>query len=211
MSAYVTQSIITRMPQPTDYSPEVRELRSEVRDLSERFDFLVEYVESKHGFIASLHGVDMNKSEALFQDMEVVIGVVPSTYNGYLDYVKYVEAVIEPDLNALAWEMGSDIKFSFEVRNADGQAAMHLEQVQYLNTLGVKMVIGGMWSSQACASLSYCNYNDILLFSPSSTSPLLDIEDDNLFRLVPTDVKQGPVISEMIQSKGVEALILIQR
>ena len=190
---------------------DVVEAVSEVRDLSERFDFLVEYVESKHGFIASLHGVDTNKSEALFQDMEVVIGVVPSTYNGYLDYVKYVEAVIEPDLNALAWEMGSDIKFSFEVRNADGQSAMHLEQVQYLNTLGVKMVLGGMWSSYACASLSYCNYNDILLFSPSSTSPLPTIEDDNLFRLVPTDVKQGPVISEMIQSKSVEALILIQR
>jgi len=73
------------------------------------------------------------------------------------------------------------------------------------------MIIGGMWSSQACASLSYCNDNDIILFSPSSSSPLLAIENDNLFRLAPTDVKQAAPIAEMLISKGVEAVVLIQR
>ncbi len=211
VSAYVSQSIITRSPQPLDYSPEIRELRSEIRNLSERFDILIDFVESKHGLIWDMHTVETNKTDILFQDREVVIGLIAATSSGYSDYVPFVKEIIEPDLNDLAYGLGSDIGFSFEVSDAQGQAAIHLEQVQYLSSQGVNLVIGGMWSSQACASLSYCNYNDIILFSPSSTSPLPAIEGDNLFRLAPTDVKQPVVIAKMLRSRGVEAIVLIQR
>jgi branched-chain amino acid transport system substrate-binding protein len=211
VTAYITQTIITSSPQPPDYSPEIRELRNELRTLVGKFDVLVDFVESKHGIIWDLEQDETNQSEVLFQDREVVIGVIPASSQTYSYYVPYVEEIIEPALNQLSWDMGSDIFFSFEILDAQGQAAVHLETVQHMQSMGINLIIGGMWSSQACASLGYCNHNNILLFSPSSTSPLKAIRDDNLFRLCPTDFKAVPVITEMIKSKGIEAVVVIQR
>jgi len=60
-------------------------------------------------------------------------------------------------------------------------------------------------------ALSYVNENDMLLFSPSSTSPLLAFPDDNLYRMCPTDFVQAPAIAEMLWSWGIEACLVIQR
>lgn len=45
----------------------------------------------------------------------------------------------------------------------------------------------------------------------SSTSPVLGVSEDNLFRLCPTDIVQVPAISRMIESYGVKGLVVIQR
>lgn len=210
-SAYVSQTLASRIVKQDNSSEEIAALTERVDVLSERLTILTDYVESRLGFIRDLHPINDDRDDELFKDGLVIIGVIPSTYNSYLNYFDYVEKIIEPDLNNLARSMGSDLTFDFEVRNADGQAAVHLEQVQYLDTLGANLIIGGMWSSHACASVSYCNDNGLILFSPSSTSPLPAIPDDNLFRLCPTDVKQAPVIADVLKSQGVEAVVLIQR
>jgi len=49
------------------------------------------------------------------------------------------------------------------------------------------------------------------MFSPSSTSPLLAIPDDNFFRMAPHDMKQGIAITRMLESHGKEAVVVIQR
>jgi branched-chain amino acid transport system substrate-binding protein len=51
----------------------------------------------------------------------------------------------------------------------------------------------------------------MLLFSSSSTSPLLAIPDDNLYRLCPTDLVQSEAIAEMLWSWGIDAVIVMQR
>ncbi len=51
----------------------------------------------------------------------------------------------------------------------------------------------------------------MLMWSSGSTSPLLAIEDDNLYRMCPTDLVQAPAMSRMMESMGVEAVILIYR
>jgi branched-chain amino acid transport system substrate-binding protein len=71
--------------------------------------------------------------------------------------------------------------------------------------------MGGGWSSQAQAALSYVNDNDMLMISSSSTSPLLAIENDMLFRTCPTDFVQAPAISNMWKTWGVEAILIVQR
>ena len=73
------------------------------------------------------------------------------------------------------------------------------------------MFIGGGWSSQASAALSYCNDNDMLMWSASSTSPTLAIPNDNLLRMCPTDLVQAPAIARMMESHGIEAYVSIQR
>lgn len=210
-SAYIAQNLATRAVEQGDSSEEIAALSERVNVLSERLTILTDYVESRLGFIRDLHPFDDDKDIKSFEDGLVKIGVIPSTHRSYLDYFDYIENIIEPDLNELAWSMGSELTFDFEVRNADGQAAVHLEQVQYLDSLGVNLIIGGMWSSHACASRGYCNDNGLILFSPSSTSPLPAIPDDNLFRLAPTDIKQSPIIAKVLRSHGIDAVILIQR
>ena len=46
------------------------------------------------------------------------------------------------------------------------------------------------------AAKDYADVNDIILLSYASTSPLLSIEGDNLFRLVPDDTYQGKIIAK---------------
>lgn len=77
--------------------------------------------------------------------------------------------------------------------------------------MGVDLIIGGMWSSQAAGSRDYVNENDMLLLSASSTAPALSIPSDNLFRLCPDDNIQGNVLAKMMYSKGVRNAIVLAR
>jgi branched-chain amino acid transport system substrate-binding protein len=49
------------------------------------------------------------------------------------------------------------------------------------------------------------------MISSSSTSPLLAIAEDRLFRTCPTDFVQAPAISNMWHSWGAEAILIFQR
>ena len=125
--------------------------------------------------------------------------------------VPYTEDILIPDLNELADALGYDVTFNILVDSAQSQAAIHLEKVQSFKAMDVNLVVGGRWSSQASAALSYVNENNILLWSPSSTAPTLRIADDNLYRMCPDDTVQAPAIAEMIWSWGIKAIIVIQR
>ncbi len=141
----------------------------------------------------------------------VRIGDIQSTDVGLETETPFVESILGPDINAIAAKLGYDVTFEFLVDSAASQAAIHLEKVQSFKAMDIGLVIGGRWSSQAQAALSYVNENNMLLFSPSSTSPILAIADDNLYRMCPDDTVQAPAIAEMLWSWGIKAIIVIQR
>jgi branched-chain amino acid transport system substrate-binding protein len=141
----------------------------------------------------------------------VQIGYISSTTVGLETATPLVEDIMAVDYNEYAELLGYDIEFEYLIDDATGQAAVHLEKVQGFKSMDVNLFIGGLWSSQAQAALSYCNDNDMLMWSTSSTSPLLAIGDDNLYRMCPTDLVQAPAISAMIHSMGIEAVVLIYR
>jgi branched-chain amino acid transport system substrate-binding protein len=119
--------------------------------------------------------------------------------------------IMTPRMNAYLDLLGYDVEIEFLNDHAQETPAIHLEKVQGFHSVGVDLVIGGRWSSQAQSALGYVNENDMLLFSPSSTSPLLAIPDDNVYRMCPTDVVQSDAIAEMLDTWGIEALAVIQR
>lgn len=125
--------------------------------------------------------------------------------------VPWAEEVIVPNLNAYAENLGYDVTYTLLNDQADSQAAVHLEKVQSFKAMDVSLIHGGGWSSMAQAALSYVNENNVLLWSSSSTSPVLRIADDNLFRMCPDDTIQAPAIAEMLWSWGIEHIIVIQR
>ena len=122
-----------------------------------------------------------------------------------------VNDMFDPDFNEYTDLLGYDVEFQFLLDDATGQAAVHLEKVQGFKAMDVNVFIGATWSSMCQASLSYCNDNDMLMWSQGSTSPLLAIADDNLYRMCPTDLVQAPAMARMMESMGVEAVLLIYR
>ena len=119
--------------------------------------------------------------------------------------------ILTPRINEYLGMLGYDVELEFLNDNALETPAIHLEKVQGFKSLGVELIIGGRWSSQAMSALSYVNEQDMLLFSPSSTAPTLAIPDDNVYRMCPTDVVQSDAIAEMLYTWGIEAVAVIQR
>jgi branched-chain amino acid transport system substrate-binding protein len=119
--------------------------------------------------------------------------------------------MIKPDMDEYLAKLGYDVDVQFFLDNAGGQANVHLEKVQSFHSAGTDLIIGGKWSSQAQASLSYVNANDMLLVSPGSTSPTLGLPNDNLLRLSVNDINAAPAIAGMLDSWGIEAMVFLQR
>lgn len=74
---------------------------------------------------------------------------------------------------------------------------------------GVKGIIGGMCSGETIASLeNVAMPNGVVMISPSATSPALsDIEDDGLFfRTSPSDARQGQVMAEILNDRGISSV-----
>lgn len=139
------------------------------------------------------------------------IGVISSTTNQLDNLTTYYEEIIKPEINHYLESLGYNSTIEFVYKDANSSSSTHLEKVQELDTQGIDYIIGGRWSSQAQASLNYCNENNILLFSPSSSSPLLSISDDNLLRMSPTDNKIAYAVTKSLEIDSTEAIILIHR
>ena len=144
-------------------------------------------------------------------EVEVRIGNIIAETPALEWNVPYYRDLVKKDMNDYAALLGYDVSFDVLTDDAQSQAAIHLEKVQSFKAMGVDLVIGGRWSSQALAALSYVTENNMILWSPSSTAPTLRIEDDALFRMCPDDTYQAPGIARMLWDYGIEAVILMQR
>ena len=86
-----------------------------------------------------------------------------------------------------------------------------LEKIQSLNSKGIKFVLGPESSAEVRNIKSYADSNDMVLISPTSTSPSLAIVD-NIFRMIPDDTQQGKVQGGMLfEKEGIKAVVPIYR
>ena len=91
------------------------------------------------------------------------------------------------------------------------QATVSLEKVQALYAQGVQHVIGPQSSGNIQNIKGYVDANNIMIISPSSTSPLLAIPDDSIFRLAPDDSNQAVALVRVLQDAGIDAIVPIWR
>jgi branched-chain amino acid transport system substrate-binding protein len=145
------------------------------------------------------------------EDYTVRIGNIGSGTTSLETGVPWAQEVIEPALADYVEELGYDVTYTLLNDQAESQAAVHLEKVQSFKAMDVKIIHGGGWSSMAQAALSYVNENNVLLWSSSSTSPVLRIADDNLFRMCPDDTIQAPAICAALDTWGIKGIVFIQR
>ncbi|MDC1319342.1 ABC transporter substrate-binding protein [Litorivicinus sp.] len=75
----------------------------------------------------------------------------------------------------------------------------------------VDAIIGALCSGATISILqNVAMPKGVLLFSPSATSPALSTLEDNdlFFRASPSDARQGQVISELLQEKGIRSIAM---
>lgn len=115
------------------------------------------------------------------------------------------------DFNAYLEEKGSTWSLNGIVEDTQTSPVIALEKVTSLYAKGANVVIGPASSANLRNLMGYATANDILLISYSSTAPSLAIAGDNVFRTAPDDNNQGPVISNLVQSTGVEVIVPVWR
>lgn len=114
------------------------------------------------------------------------------------------------DFNDYLESIEADWRMNLVIEDTQTDPIVALEKIQSLNSKGIKVALGPETSAELRNIKSYADSNDMLLISPSSTSPKLAI-DDNLFRLVPDDTKQGVVIAELLSHHNIKVAIPIYR
>ncbi|WBU59341.1 ABC transporter substrate-binding protein [Paracoccus albus] len=76
---------------------------------------------------------------------------------------------------------------------------------------GAKVMVGGQCSGETIATLERVAIpNGVMMISPSATSPALSTIEDNglFFRTAPSDARQGEVIAQLLNEKGVESIAI---
>jgi len=139
------------------------------------------------------------------------MGRTASSTEGLETTVPLIDEIIEPDIQDY-WDVtGLDITLNILIEDCQSSESIALEKTQSFKAMGVDLVLGHGWSGQCSSSLSYVNENDMILISGSSTSPLLAIADDMLFRTCPTDFVQAPAIATMWETWGAKAVLTMFR
>jgi len=90
------------------------------------------------------------------------------------------------DVNSFLSSAGCSLKFALTVDDYHLDNSLALSDVQSLAAAGVQIVIGPLNSGAAQYVLTYANSNHIVLISPLSSSHVLSIPNDFLFRLILT-------------------------
>jgi ABC-type branched-subunit amino acid transport system substrate-binding protein len=120
----------------------------------------------------------------------------------------------EYDVNKYFEDINSSSSPShFNLLMADSKTSPEesLVAIKKLHKNGAKIIVGPAIGNTVNAAKEYADANNIILISYSSTSSLLSIEGDNLFRLVPDDTHQGKIVAERMVSDGIKVIVPIWR
>ena len=158
-------------------------------------------------FIINSNSLPPNNDD---EKKEFVIGAI-LPFTGSLSSIgKSVKIALENaenEVNKHFEEMDSSSRFRILMADSKTSPEESLSAIKKLNENGAKIIVGPATSTAVAAVKEYADFNNIILLSYSSTSPLLSIEGDNLFRLVPDDTNQGKIIAERMINDGIKVIV----
>ena len=114
------------------------------------------------------------------------------------------------DFNEFLRNENSIWRMSADFRDTDLDAEKALEEVIELNTHGVDVIVGVPTSASVDMVKDYIDENDMVLVSCCSTAPQLAVRD-NVFRMVPPDSGQAPLLAKHIMDAEKSDIIIIYR
>lgn len=139
----------------------------------------------------------------------IKIGVTTATSDEYPQTKKFIEEIIEKDINEYYANQSINTRFEFIVVSNHGTAASAFETTELLQAMGVKVIIGHPWNTQNCPVISYAEKHGMILFSPAASASSQAIPDDNYLRLAANDTHQFYVLAKAHLSLGSKACIVI--
>jgi len=114
------------------------------------------------------------------------------------------------EVNKYLESIGAPIRFRYVHDDTKGTAADALKVIQSMYGSGIRVVIGPFGSGEVRGVIDFANSNKMVIISPSSTSPLL-AAPDYVFRMAPTDLFQGKVLAQLMNSLGIKKVAAIVR
>src|ERR687896_317707 len=147
---------------------------------------------------------------------EFVVGAILPLTGSFSSIGKSVKVALEKaeyDVNKYFEDINSSSSSRFNLLVADSKSSPEesLVAIKKLHENGAKIIVGPATSTAVSAVKDYANANDIILLSYASTSPLLSIKGDNLFRLVPDDSYQGRIMAQRMIDDGIKAIVPLWR
>lgn len=115
------------------------------------------------------------------------------------------------DFNAFLTSLGIEWNLKMINEDSETKATVAFDKTQVLNTRGVDVIIGLPSSANVKLVKPYADTNDMLILSCCSTSPTLAIPGDNIFRVAPDDATQARALAKLMETSGIENLVIIHR
>lgn len=151
---------------------------------------------------------------AAFAQQSVPIGVlIPMTGDGSAEapYLRNAVEIAFEEINAMLADAGNDLTFDLLFEDTRTSPEGGLEAIESVASAGARIVIGPYSSGASSGARAYANSNEVLIVSPSSTSPALAIPDDYLFRLVTPDTLQADAMAQFLSEEGIDEVIIFHR
>jgi hypothetical protein len=147
---------------------------------------------------------------------EFVVGAILPFTGSFSSIGKPIKVALEKaeyDVNKYFEDINSSSSSSphFTLLMADSKSSPEgsLVAIKKLHENGANIIVGPAFGATVNAAKEYADANNIILISYSSTSSLLSIKGDNLFRLVPDDTSQGKIVAERMVSDGIKVIVPI--
>lgn len=191
--------------QPEDAVPTTPENAEMIDDVSETVD---EDAGESDG------STDVDSSAASSDTRMIDVGVLIPVTGDLASYgidTKYGLDMAVDHFNEYLQDKGADWRMRLVSEDTQTNPITALEKTQSLDSKGIKYILGPSSSAEIRNIMAYVNSNNMLLVSPSSTSPKLAIPGDNIFRFVPDDSKQGNVIAALLEDRGIKAIVTVYR
>ena len=143
----------------------------------------------------------------------VTVGLLLSEAEGFTQQGEETRVASEKavsDFNAWLSSQGRQwtLAAPFQDTNLDGPTT--LSQVQGLKAQGTDVIAGIPTSATLSHVKDYVNDNGMVVVSCCSTAPSL-AEDDGIFRMIPDDSGQAPLLAKHISDSGKDTIITIYR
>ncbi|MDP8941366.1 MAG: ABC transporter substrate-binding protein [Thermoproteota archaeon] len=174
--------------------------------------------ENKDFFIKKISSSDPQPSSDYDDNgrKEFVVGAILPLTGSFSSIGKSVKVALEKaeyDVNKHFEDINSSSSSHFNLLVADSKSSPEgsLVAIKKLHENGANIIVGPAFGATVNAAKEYADANDVILISYSSTSPLLSIEGDNVFRLVPDDTHQGKIVAERMISDGIKVIVPIWR
>jgi ABC-type branched-subunit amino acid transport system substrate-binding protein len=145
---------------------------------------------------------------------DFVIGAIFPFTGSFSSLGKSIKVALEKaeyDVNKHFEVMNSSSHFNLLMANSNTSPEESLVATKRLHKNGANIIVGPAFGATVNAAKEYADANNIILISYSSTSPLLSIEGDNLFRLVPDDTNQGKIVAKRMIKDGIKVIVPIWR